>query len=251
VDTKILEFLLSYRNRKKRKQDVDSIFITITMENDGKIKYNNFLQQFFEGFMNRFKRNWNEYLYKNLLKESQRSNVLLKKFLPPLRMFFFTILMKNDVEKSGRFIQQIGNFDIVLRELITERSRICKKRREKANLSLVPVVSLSSSQKVRLISFSDENLNNNCEENQKTIEFNKMNFLRKISESKKRIFFGQSSRFYTKSIERKTIDDQLLQFKLITFQLFQGLQQENINIIMGKYLENLLLLQYQSNYWKA
>jgi hypothetical protein len=76
-----------------------------------------------------------------------------------------------------------------------------------------------------------------------------MNFLKELSESKKRIFFDQSSRFYRKEIEKKTIRGLDIQFKIITFQLFQGLNCAVMNRIFGKYLEIILTLQ-TNKYWR-
>jgi hypothetical protein len=193
-DTKISEFLLSYRNRKKKKQDTDYIMISIQMKREMGNSYHSFLQQFFKCFLDRIRRNWNEYLYKNLIKEARRSKVLLKKFLLELRMFYFTIVKNEGEEKGRKFIRQIGNFTINLRELAAGRCHSCRGNGKKNNLSLVPVVASRTSEKVELLIFSDENLDTEYRNFDRTIDFRTLNFLKKLSESGKRLHFGQISR---------------------------------------------------------
>jgi hypothetical protein len=64
--------------------------------------------------MARFKRDWNEKLYKFLYNEVQKSNQFFKKILLSLRMFFFTVIKRNNSKKENCFIQQIGNFGITI-----------------------------------------------------------------------------------------------------------------------------------------
>jgi hypothetical protein len=229
VDTKTLEFLFSYRCKKKRKQYTDCIMISIKTSSNEKINYNEFLQQFFGQIMARFKRDWNEKIYKYLFKEVSRSNQFFKKFLLSLRMFFFTVIKRNDSKKENYFKQQIGNFDIAIKELITGRTTCCSGKVKKQVLSLDPIITLGSSQKAQLIIISKEISDKNHENNYGKIELKVLNFLKKLSESGKRIFFDHSQGFCRKEFKKKMIDGSVLQSKIIVFQLFQGQNSITMN----------------------
>jgi hypothetical protein len=139
--TKMFEFLLSYRNRKRKKQDSDSIIMKIQIDNDGKHSYYSFLQQFFNYFIDRIRRNWNEAIYKNLIKEARKSNMMLKKFLLHLQMFYFIGLKKENTSSEKIFTRKIDNFSITLRDLVTGRSKLCRQTQEKNDFNLMPVKS--------------------------------------------------------------------------------------------------------------
>jgi hypothetical protein len=208
MDTKILEFLLSYRNRKQKKQDADVIMIKVKMKNEGKNSYNDFLRQFFKQFLKRVINNWNECLYKNLIRESNRNNMLFKKLLLSLRMLYFTHLKNEESGKNEKFIQKIGNFGNSQRTLIAGRGQIIEEEPENDNFGFVQVVSLDSSEKVEEMKISEGKLDRNNRNIKSPIEFRVMNFQEKLSNCRKRIKFGakfKSEQFHQERIERKTI----------------------------------------------
>jgi hypothetical protein len=177
--------------------------------------------------------------------------MFFKKLLLSLRMFFFTVIKRNDSKKESSFTQRIGNFDIAIRELISGRASLCSRMNENSILSLAPMITLGPSQKVQLITISGEMLDRNCESNQETIELKVMNFLQELSEAKKRIYFDQFSRFHRERFEGKTINGSNIQFDINTFQLFQGKNSAFMNRVIGKYLEIILNLQINKwwRYW--
>jgi hypothetical protein len=194
--------------------------ISINTELDKEIGYNEFLEQFFNQCLARLKRDWNEELYLHPIKQLRRSNIFFKKFLLTIRMFFFKIFKNNNSEKGNNFKHQIGKFSINIRQLQTGKSKICKNGGEKREKSLAPVVSLIFPQKVRLIefqiSFSEERYRNF----DVPIGFSLVNFSKKLSEFRKRIYLSHPTRFSKKRILEKTINNQIIEKELIVLQLF-------------------------------
>jgi hypothetical protein len=90
---------------------------------------------------------------------------------------------------------------------------------------------------VDLIKFSEKIMDKENIESKVTIEFRVWNSLRELSISKKRIYFGESSRFYEKEIDSRLIIDKVLQKRIITLKLFQSEQLMKINQIFGYVLE--------------
>jgi hypothetical protein len=233
----MFEFLLSYRNPKRRKQASDVIILIISFDSSEPDFYHNFLCQVFDQLIKRIMQNKEEYIYKRLLKEVRKGD-LFKKFLLFLRLFYFT-LMKKSFNAEKNFKRQLGNFAVRIRELLTNRCESCSRNPKKEETSLVLINSLRSSEKVDLIGFCGKIMDNETIDKEKIVEFNVMNFLKKLSEERKRIYLGQSVRFWKYEIDKKIIGKEILQREMIGFRLFQNEQLMKSGKVFGFFLEKI------------
>jgi hypothetical protein len=208
-DTKMFEFLLSYRSKKKRKQVSDSIIISIHLNFNEQQFYHDFLRQVFEQIFKRVARNSTESIYKHVIKEIKKKKCLFKKFLLYLKMFYFSIFRKESIFEKI-FKKKIDNFEVVFRELTTKRCKIYSRKREKIKSSLVIFNPLGSIEKVELIKFSEESMDRKIFDIKNTIEFRAWNFLHELFDKGKRVYFGTISRFCKCEIENNIIVDEVL-----------------------------------------
>jgi hypothetical protein len=240
VDIRMFYFLLGYRSRKRRKFISDMLMIKISCNNDEKSLYHNFLKQVFEQIFKRVKANNMEPIYVKVIKKIRMNNIIFKKFLLQLRLFYFAAF-KKESHLQNPFKKNIENFVIELQECKTKRCCLYRKSRGKAISSLVVFNPFVLPEKVELISFSIKIKNAKIIGNLNSIEFNVWNQLKSLIESGKKVILGVLSRFHKIKIETILIGDEVLQFDLIVFKLFQGMQYREINKIIGKYFEKLLM----------
>jgi hypothetical protein len=119
------KFLLGYRNIKKRKFISDVIIISIYSNFDEEQFYPNFLRQFFQQIFKRMTQNNTESLYKRVIREVKEKEIMFKKFLIQLRMFYYTTFRKRSILEET-FKMDIGNFGFEIQELTTKRCKVCK-----------------------------------------------------------------------------------------------------------------------------
>jgi hypothetical protein len=115
----------------------------------------------------------------------------------------------------------MGDFHVVLQELITGRTKICKKRAKKPNLSLVLGSLMGSIQKVGLIDISENSFDKYLNLEKFTIELKVLNLLEQIIDNLENNDYWQLARFRRVEIQRNTINNQILQNQIITFCLFE------------------------------